>query len=120
MLALLGLVAAASVPGNIMPGLGLGAGWAVLVVVHLVRQRRRSTAIEAYRLYPDGSVDLLDRAGSAGAGRLLPGSVLYERIGWLRFEAAGKDGSWAELIVGNARKSDEWRRLQVIFRHRTA
>ena len=48
--------------------------------------------------------------------RLLTGSVLLQRFGWLYLKTA--DGSqFAELVRGDCRKSDDWRRLQVIWRH---
>ncbi len=98
--------------------LAIASAWIALTLSALLRLRRRSLAVTAYRVYPDGSLDLQLRDGMR-AGRLLPGSVLYERVGWLR--VASSDGAaWAELVTGNCRKNKGWRRLQVIFRHRSA
>jgi hypothetical protein len=96
----------------------LASAWGALAAFELVRLRRRSAPVSAYRVYADGSVDLL-QADGASAGRLMPGSVLYERVGWLRV-AAVDGGAWGELVAGNCRKNKGWRRLQVIFRHRSA
>lgn len=96
----------------------LAVGWITLAASRLVRLRRKTAPLRAYRLYADGSLDLMHTVG-ARSGRLLPGSMLYERVGWLRV-ASGEGGAWGELIAGNCRKNKEWRRLQVIFRHRSA
>lgn len=117
-LVLAGALALISLPVAPAPRLLLAAAWVALAAFKLVGLHRRMTAVRAYRLYGDGSLDLVYAAG-ARAGRLLPGSVLYEGVGWLRVASA--DGAaWAELVTGNCRKNKEWRRLQVIFRHRSA
>ena len=42
--------------------------------------------------------------------------LVADRIGWLHLKTA--DGKqFAELICGDCRESDDWRRLQVIWRH---
>ena len=68
------------------------------------------------RLYADGSAMTADPAGAWSDAKLRPGSVVLERVAWLRIDA-GQGRRFAELLVGNSRKSNEWRRLQVIWRH---
>lgn len=69
----------------------------------------------AYRIFGDGSVEVLTAGGGTRAATIAAGSRLEERLGWLRFRAA--DGScWGELVAGNSRKNKAWRRLRVIFR----
>jgi hypothetical protein len=47
---------------------------------------------------------------------LLPGSVVTSGWAWLRLgEADGPD--YAELLRGDIRQSQDWRRFQVIWRH---
>lgn len=117
-LAAAGVLAVSFVP--VAPGwrVLLAAAWSVLAACELVRLRHRCVSVTAYRVYADGSLDLLHAEG-ARSGRLMAGSVLYERVGWLRV-ALPDGGTWGELVAGNCRKNKGWRRLQVIFRHRSA
>lgn len=113
-----GALAVISLPVDPALRLAMAAAWTAFTVLTLVRQHRRALSVHAYRLYADGSLDLLDVDG-ARSGRLLAGSVVCEHVGWLR--VGSPDGCvWAELVRGNPRKNKEWRRLQVIFRHRSA
>jgi hypothetical protein len=81
--------------------------------------RRYHQGYAAYcriRVGPGADVQLLNGEGEWVTATLLSGSVLMQRIGWLHLETA--DGiSFAELIRGDCRESDDWRRLQVIWRH---
>ena len=68
------------------------------------------------RIRVGAGVNLLNSDQEWVPARLLTGSVLLQRIGWLHLKTA--DGKqFAELICGDCRESDEWRRLQVIWRH---
>lgn len=68
------------------------------------------------RITADGSLRCLDARGRWQPARILPGSVVLARLAWLRFET-GKGAQAAELLRGDPRKSQHWRRLQVIWRH---
>jgi hypothetical protein len=68
------------------------------------------------RMSAGGELLLLDPLGNWHTARLLPGSVLLRRIGWIRLET-GIGQRCAELVRGSCRESDDWRRLQVIWRH---
>lgn len=63
-----------------------------------------------------GDILLLNNDQEWLPASLLSGSVLLQRIGWLYLET-GDGRQFAELIRGNCRESDDWRRLQVIWRH---
>jgi len=58
----------------------------------------------------------LDADGNWHPARLLPGSMLLRRVGWIRWDD-GCGRQYAELLRGRSRESDDWRRLQVIWRH---
>lgn len=99
-------------------------GWQIVLVVawtarcwlELRRYRRAYRLFRHIRCAGDGSIVLADEAHTTTDAELLPGSVLLERVGWLRLETS--DGQrFAELIAGNPRKNKDWRRLQVIWRH---
>jgi len=68
------------------------------------------------RIHVGAGVQLLNNDGEWVPARLLTGSVLLQRIGWLHLQTS--DGrQFAELIRGDCRESNDWRRLQVIWRH---
>lgn len=88
-------------------------GYSTLGGLTLSRHYQR---IVGYRLYADGSIDLTHRDGSHSTGRLAAGTVLLPRLGWLRVRGSGRS-AWGELVVGDCRTSEQWRRFQVICRH---
>ena len=68
------------------------------------------------RIAADGGVERQCRNGAWEPARLCVGSVVLPRLAWLRIESGGK-GVYAELVSGKMRDSEDWRRLQVIWRH---
>jgi hypothetical protein len=61
----------------------------------------------------------VERHGDDGAWQvhaLRAGSVVLPRLAWLRLSAPG-GLRYSELLCGDARESDDWRRFQVIWRH---
>jgi hypothetical protein len=68
------------------------------------------------RIAADGHVDRQCRDGSWRPARLCAGSIVLSRFAWLRIEPRGMR-PYAELVRGEIRKSEDWRRLQVIWRH---
>ncbi len=70
------------------------------------------------RVAADGTVEV-QGSGRHCAARVLPGSLVLAELAWLRIRADNGD-QWGELIAGNHRESEEWRRFQVIFRHLNA
>ena len=82
----------------------------------LQRLRRGQRYCQAIRIFSDGGVEILDPAGDWVPGRLLSGSLVLQTIGWLRLTT--DDGmSLVETVRGDARECEQWRRLQVIWRH---
>ncbi len=88
----------------------LFSGWELRRICHGYARCRR------LRLSAGGELSRLDGAGNWHLARLLPGSVLLRRVGWIRWDDE-RGRQYAELLLGRCRESDDWRRLQVIWRH---
>lgn len=98
--------------------LPLATAWLAVNAWELWRLWRAWAPVSAYRLFPDGTVEIeLDEG--ALAARFRAGSLCLPSAVWLRVRA--EDGrSWGELLAGNSRKNKEWRRLQAICRQVSA
>ena len=64
----------------------------------------------------DGSVQLHDRSGQWQAATIQSGTVVLPRLAWLRLKTAN-GRRYRELVCGKSSESEQWRRLQVIWRH---
>lgn len=115
LLGLLGVPIILSLPLASLPA------WLIVVAWLTCCGRELSLLVGAYRrcsglrLASDGEVLVLGR-DRARAATLLPGCLVLDEIAWLRL----RDGSgrcWGELVAGNHRESEDWRRFQVILRH---
>jgi hypothetical protein len=116
LLLLLGGVCIALVPVDLAVRGLLSAGWAFVVGRELCVLRCAYVTFRYISVGHRGTVWLYRQSGVAVAAEILPGSMLLTRVGWLRLRTM--DGRrFAELLVGNCRKSKDWRRLQVIWRH---
>lgn len=92
------------------------AGWLAAGGIEYYRMRRAYALFVSVRIDANGDAWLCDRAGNWRGAQLLSGSVLMRRYGWLR--VASHDGiRYAEPLKGHCRKSPDWRRLQVVWRH---
>ena len=92
------------------------AAWAASV---FWRNRHLRAAWAKYTtifVYPDGCIELVNEDGDRREARLEDGSLLLSRVGWLRLSTA-EDGYFTEPITGVSRRCNNWRRLQVIWRH---
>ena len=90
--------------------------WTGWVALSGVRRRATEQGLLRIRLFADGTVALLRPDGSWTPAMLGADSTVLAGLAWLHFDgAAGL--SHTELVRGNSRKSKDWRRLQVIWRH---
>ncbi len=90
--------------------------WLAWSWLELRRYHQGYATYRRIRIRVGADLQLLNGEHEWVAARLLTGSVLLQRIGWLYLETA--DGRrFAELVRGDCRESDDWRRLQVIWRH---
>ena len=87
------------------------AGW-----YEIVRIERGFESCNAVRLSSDGEIAVLNNDQEWLPVTLQTGSIVLRNYAWLRFQAANGE-KFVELMRGNARQSEEWRRLQVIWRH---
>jgi hypothetical protein len=68
------------------------------------------------RIAAGGSVDRQCSDGTWQPARLCPGSLVMPRFAWLRVAPAGAR-PYAELVIAAGHETEDWRRLQVIWRH---
>ncbi len=68
------------------------------------------------RLHADGQVELYDNDGRWQAATICNGCIVLRKLAWLRLKPA-TGARYHELLRGNSRESEQWRRLQVIWRH---
>ena len=113
---LLGLLAIFSLP--ISDFLRASAGLVCLLVTG-VELALISCAHKQYtriRIHSDGAVELRDRDGDWQIATIANGSIVLQKMAWFRLKPAN-GGRYYELVRGNSRESEQWRRLQVIWRH---
>jgi hypothetical protein len=91
------------------------AGWLFWTGRELLIYRRIYARWFAYNLSADGDMQVFG-PGEHCTAKLLPGSIVLAEVAWLRLQSENGE-KWGELLAGNHRKSEEWRRFQVIFRH---
>jgi hypothetical protein len=115
----LALVGGAAIAGLDVPLALRACGivvWTIILGAQLHALRRGWSDCDALRVYADGAVTVLGPDGEWSPGRLEPDGVLLRRWGWVRLRK-GSGWPFAEPLRGTCRKSREWRRLQVIWRH---
>lgn len=120
--AVLGLTGAAMILTQTLPAplrAALGLAWLAIAAGELWRTASAYRSSRAYRLHADGSIDILGPGGSRRAAVFASGSVVLPRLAWVSIRpASGRP--WGELVRGDPRKNEEWRRLQVICRQLAA
>jgi hypothetical protein len=68
------------------------------------------------RIEHDGTIQLRSGNGCCSMATLCAGSIVLARFAWLRFET--NDGRrCVELLRAKSTQNEDWRRLQVIWRH---
>jgi len=82
----------------------------------LVQIERGFESLMAIRLSSIGEIAVLGKDQEWLPVTLQTGSVVLRKFAWLRLRAANGD-NFVELLRGDARQSQDWRRLQVIWRH---
>lgn len=101
---------------GVLPRFAAAVGCLALGRHELRRLRRGFRHCREIRLANDGSALLLDGDGSWVAASLRPGSLVLPRLAWLRLRTV-RGLQVTELIYGDSRTGQDWRRLQVIWRH---
>ena len=90
--------------------------WTALAGRELRHLQRAWRACRRLRFSADGGIELLEADGQWHAASLEAGSVLLQKAGWVRLRNRHGD-RYGELFCGDPRRSPDWRRLQVIWRH---
>lgn len=93
----------------------LGFAWLLAGAAEFAACTRTMARIDRICIRSDGRVLAFDRAGVPHALTLMPGSLVLDRLAWLRlrFEDGLRGG---ELLAGDAAENEQWRRLLVIWR----
>ncbi len=90
--------------------------WLLVGGRQLQQTERGFASCRAIRLLPDGQIAILDSNDQWLPGRLQSGSVVLGTLAWLRLKTYS-GANHVELLRGNCRQDQQWRRLQVIWRH---
>ena len=90
--------------------------WFIAGCYELAHIERGFESCNAVRLSSDGEIAVLNNDQEWLPVTLQTGSIVLRNYAWLRLRAANGD-NFVELMHGNSRQSEEWRRLQVIWRH---
>jgi hypothetical protein len=94
----------------------LAIAWTVLCGREWRALQRGYARNGTLRVAAGGLVERQCRDGSWRPARLCAGSIIATRFAWLRIRP--RSGlRYAELVSRKSQKSEDWRRLQVIWRH---
>ena len=94
----------------------IGVSWGGLTLLRLVQLARTYAQNGILRIRGDGGVEIEAPGGRRVAATLQPGSLVLQRYAWLRLQPdSGRP--YAELLQGDLRENEDWRRFQVIWRH---
>jgi hypothetical protein len=83
----------------------------------LRRLARGAARLKALQLDADGNIAGIGPDGRVEPLTLLRGSIVINRLAWLRVRFAD-DSEFGELLRGDPATDIEWQRLQLIWRHR--
>lgn len=93
-----------------------GLAWSVLTLVEWLLIASGHKRFSRIRVDAQGAVALLDRKGQWQKASLSADSVVLAKLAWLGLKPAGRP-RYFELLRGNSRENEQWRRLQLIWRH---
>lgn len=113
---LLGLWVVFSLPIDGRLRLLAATGWAIALATGYCRRQVAQRQLHRLRLHADGSAMLQGPDGRWSSAELGRDSVVTAQLAWLRLRRADSR-KHVELMRGNARENENWRRLQVIWRH---
>ena len=111
-----GLITIISLP---IDGLLRAAGssiWLIAMGAELIVISSAHKRFGRIRMHSDGQVELRDNDGHWHGATIGNGSIVLPKLAWLRIKTAS-GGRYHELLRRNSMQSEQWRRLQVIWRH---
>ena len=113
---LAGLIIVPTLPLAATLRVALAIAWTGLCSYEWLAMWRGYVTGGRLRIDAGGSVERQCLDGTWESARLCAGSVVVSRFAWLRIAPPGMR-PYAELVAGDGRESEDWRRLQVIWRH---
>ena len=93
----------------------LAVAWVTEVGAALIRLAREQSRVRRLILSADGRWLARDKNGEHRPLEVLKGSLVTERLAWLRFDS-GRGSVYAELLLPAQVEAEAWRRLQVGWR----
>ena len=93
-----------------------GMGWTLAVAGRAGLVLAAQLRCRQLNVHADGSVLLQDQSGGWQAATFRNGTVVLSGLAWLDLRTDDGRG-YSALFRGNCRESEQWRRLQVIWRH---
>jgi len=113
---LVGLYVIFSLPVDSRLRLLAASGW-VAMLAHDYQQRRAGQRqLQAIRVFTDGSAEVQGRDRVWLPATLGSGCVVLAKLAWIELQTAGGRRHY-ELLRGNLRENEGWRRFHVIWRH---
>ena len=94
----------------------LAIAWMLVFLRQSLSLRRAYSRNGILTVKPGGEIRCRRCDGSWAPLEILPGSIVTSRWAWLRLRAVHTP-DYAELLRGETRRSEDWRRFQVIWRH---
>ena len=95
------------------------AGTCIWLIAMSAELRIISSAYKRFRrirMHSDGQVELQDTDGHWQPATIANGCVVMQNLAWLRLKPA-TGARYHELLRRSSLESEQWRRLQVIWRH---
>lgn len=90
--------------------------WLLINLRQLVTIREGQRRCRRLRIEHDGRIRISAPDGCCMTATLRAGSLVLKRFAWLRFRS--DDGrQFAEFVRRKSPRDEQWRRLQVIWRH---
>ncbi len=112
----LGIVTIVSLPIDGLLRVAGSSIWLTGMGVELIVISSAYKQFGRIRMYSDGRIELRNNDGHWQTATIGNGSIVLRKLAWLRLKPAS-GGRYHELLRRNSLQSEQWRRLQVIWRH---
>ena len=113
---LVGFVPILSLPIDIFLCAAAASVWCAVVSAQLGVISSAHKRFTRIRISCGGECELRNKDGEWEAAIIAGGCVVWSQLAWLRLQLpSGR--CHLELVSGDVRESEQWRRLQVIWRH---
>ena len=112
----LGIVTIVSLPIDGLLRVAGSSIWLTGMGVELIIISSAHKQFGRIRMYSDGRIELRNNDGHWQTATIGNGSIVLRKLAWLRLKPASGT-RYHELLRRNSLQSEQWRRLQVIWRH---